>query len=115
MTSAEGDYRAEWISDGKKGSERKDAAWIFWRKTDEWADVVYSWVDGTAQKGTVFTLLELRCGDQNHDEEEGKEVGLEWKGMDEGLFRKCIDVLVKRGKAQVFTGSDGRGEGVKII
>lgn len=48
-----GEARVEWI--GKGESE----AWIWWRNVEEWAGVLYDWIDETAQKNTVLTLYEL--------------------------------------------------------
>jgi ESCRT-II complex subunit VPS25 len=33
----------------------------------------------------------------------------EWVGMDEDMLRRCLDVLVKKGRAQVFGQADGSG------
>lgn len=52
-----GGRRAEWI-DGPK-----TVAWIWWRRPEEWADVVGDWVEGTGQKGTVLTVYELVQGE----------------------------------------------------
>lgn len=57
MVSKDGEERAEWL-----GPE-KSAAWIWWRKPEEWANVIASWVDETGQKGTVLTLYELIQGE----------------------------------------------------
>ncbi|PNS14546.1 Vacuolar protein-sorting-associated protein 25 [Sphaceloma murrayae] len=125
MTSAEGDRRAEWIlplptssslassvalqgtSSGKRReahtipNELKTAAYVWWKTPEEWADVIYAWVEGTGQKGSVLTVYELR---------EGEEVARQdWVGMEDEGFRRCLDVLVKRGKAQVFGEVEGAG------
>ena len=57
------------------------------------------------QKGAVLTVYELREGDA--------VMGREWGGMEEGMLRKVLGVLVKRGKAQVFGQQEG--EGVKFF
>ncbi|KAF2156130.1 ESCRT-II complex component [Myriangium duriaei CBS 260.36] len=105
MSGPDGDRRAEWCTSTAKKSrdteEGKNAAWIYWRRPEEWADLVYGWVDGTGQRGSVLTVYELREG-----EEAGRQ---EWTGMDEDMFRRCLDVLVKRGKAQIFGAEDGAG------
>lgn len=108
MASAEGGRRAEWVPlSGAKsrsrdaGEESKSAIWIYWRRPEEWADAIYGWVDGTGQKGAVLTVYELRESDAVS--------GQEWVGMDEELLRRCLDVLVKRGKAQVFGADEGAG------
>lgn len=103
MASSDGGKRAEWCAATKRpqGEEGKTAAWIYWRRPEEWADMVYGWVDGTGQRGSVLTVYELREG-----EEAGRQ---EWTGMDEDMFRRCLEVLVKRGKAQIFGAEDGAG------
>ncbi|GAB7338998.1 hypothetical protein MBLNU457_5666t1 [Dothideomycetes sp. NU457] len=107
MMSAEGDRRAEWVPTGKKSNpnENKSSAWIYWRRPEEWADAIHGWVDSTGQKGSVLTVYELRESDAVQSQE--------WIGMDEDMFRRCLDVLVKRGKAQVF-GTDEEA-GVKFF
>lgn len=73
MAGTAGGKRAEWI-----GSE-KTIAWIWWKRPEEWAIVLASWVseldtvcklmliiiqvDETAQKNTVLTLYELMEGE----------------------------------------------------
>jgi ESCRT-II complex subunit VPS25 len=67
--------------------------------------LLYAWVEETGQKGSVLTIYELR-------ESESVEKK-EWRDMDEGMLRKVLGVLVKRGKAQVF--GQAEGEGVKFF
>ncbi len=97
----------EYIPPTSKGKgEQSTACYVWWRSAQEWANLLASWVDETGQEGTVLTLYELREGDAVR--------GKEWREMDEGMLRKVLGVLVKRGKAQVF-GQDGGGEGVKFF
>lgn len=107
MVSVEGDKRAEWVPSGKKATsnESKSSVWIYWKRPEEWADSIHGWVDGTGQKGSVLTVYELRESDAVQSQD--------WIGMDEDMFRRCLDVLVKRGKAQVF-GTDEEA-GVKFF
>ncbi|KAK6006560.1 hypothetical protein QM012_006970 [Aureobasidium pullulans] len=95
MASPEGEFRAEYI--GKE----KSTAWVWWKSASEWADEIAGWVDETGQKGVVLTIYELR-------ESEAVE-RQEWVGMDEDMLRRCLDVLVKKGRAQVFGQADGSG------
>ncbi|CAL5874664.1 uncharacterized protein PFLUO_LOCUS8965 [Penicillium psychrofluorescens] len=96
-----GGRRAEWIdADGQKS-----VAWVWWRRPEEWADVVSEWVEGTGQKGSVLTVYEIVQGEGSASQE--------FHGMDFELMLKSLQVLVKRGKAQVF-GSEGQ-EGVKFF
>ncbi|KAJ5133691.1 hypothetical protein N7526_005056 [Penicillium atrosanguineum] len=82
-----GDGRAEWI-EGSGNQAPKSTAWIWWRRPEEWADTIADWVEGTGQRG-------------------------EFHGMDNDAMLKALNVLVKRGKAQVF-GAEGQ-EGVKFF
>jgi ESCRT-II complex subunit VPS25 len=74
---------------------------VLWRLPSEWADAIHAWVDETGQKGAVLTIYELR---------EGEAVqGKEWCDIDEALLRKVLNVLVKRGKAQIFGQEENAG------
>jgi len=95
MVSADGDERAEWL-----GPE-KSAAWIWWRKPEEWATLISTWVEETGQKGTVLTLYELVQGESTEKQE--------FYGLDTELLRKSLNTLVKKGKAQVFGADDQQG------
>jgi ESCRT-II complex subunit VPS25 len=95
MVSKDGDERAEWL-----GPE-KSAAWIWWRKPEEWANVISSWVDETGQKGTVLTLYELIQGEATEKQD--------FYAMDIDVLRKSLGTLVKKGKAQVFGTDDQQG------
>ena len=108
MSRPENGSRIDWIAPASKG-EQSSSCWVLWKSLGEWADVVYGWVEGTGQKGAVLTIYELKEEDANG----GGTGGREWLGMEEGLLRKVLGVLVKRGKAQVF-GEEGGG-GVKFF
>jgi ESCRT-II complex subunit VPS25 len=62
-----GGRRAEWISDAGGSSTSNGAgqavAWIWWRRPEEWADVLVEWIEGTGQRGSVLTVYELIQGD----------------------------------------------------
>ncbi len=77
-----------------------------------------SWVEETAQKGSVLTLYELTEGDGTRGTGEffsflkGKKgvlTGVEFHGLDPDLLQKALSVLVKRGKAQIFGQEDSQG------
>ncbi|SPQ27035.1 decd3916-e42c-4117-9874-0aa30fe61f9b [Thermothielavioides terrestris] len=85
---------------GGGGGGEGDVAWIYWRTPEEWAALVEGWVDATGQRGSVLTLYELVEGDGTR----GK-----FHGLDQELLLKALNVLVKRGKAQVFGQEDSRG------
>ncbi|KAF7716949.1 Vacuolar protein sorting 25 [Penicillium ucsense] len=102
-----GGQRAEWIEgpSASSGAKSKNLAWIWWRRPEEWADVLVDWIDATGQRGVVLTVFELVQGEAT--------VSQEFHGMDHDVMMKALNVLVKRGKASVF-GNEGE-EGVKIF
>lgn len=104
MSKPENGSRIEWIPPTAKG-QQSDSCYVWWRSAGEWADLIYGWVEETGQKGSVLTIYELR----ESDAVKGKE----WREMDEGMLRKVLGVVVKRGKAQVF--GQAEGEGVKFF
>ncbi|PGH32670.1 ESCRT-II complex subunit VPS25 [[Emmonsia] crescens] len=93
-----GGRRAEWVG-GESGG--KAVAWIWWRTPEEWAGVLVDWVEETGQKNTVLTLYELMEGEAT--------ISQEFHGMDPDVLAKSLNVLVKRGKAQVFGSEDSQG------
>ncbi|OAX85346.1 hypothetical protein ACJ72_00275 [Emergomyces africanus] len=93
-----GGRRAEWVGAESGG---KAVAWIWWRTPEEWAGVLADWVEETAQKNTVLTFYELMEGEVT--------VSQEFHGMDPDVLAKSLNVLVKRGKAQVFGSEDSQG------
>lgn len=100
MAKAENGPRIEWTLPATKG-EQSNTCYVYWKTPSEWADAIYGWVDETGQKGTVLTIYEIREGDAVRSRE--------WHEMDEGLLRKALNVLVKRGKAQVFGQEENAG------
>ena len=108
MSSKEGGSRCEWIKkDGKKslGEAAVKEAWIWWQYPSDWADEILAWVEGTGQKGVVFTVWELREGEST--------LGQGFHALDADIMHRALGILVKRGKAQVF-GGEGE-EGVKFF
>ena len=85
---------------GSNGLEGR-SFWVFWRRPEEWADAIYTWVEETGQKGSILTLWEMLEGEATE--------GQRWHGMDGELFDRALKVLVKRGKCQVFGEEDSRG------
>ncbi|KAF8440147.1 ESCRT-II complex subunit-domain-containing protein [Terfezia claveryi] len=79
----------------------KSAFYIYWRRVDEWANIIYDWIDSTGQKNAVLTLYEISEGDLS--------VSQEFHGMDPHLVRKSLEILMKRGVAQIFSINDEFG------
>ncbi|UNI22607.1 hypothetical protein JDV02_008479 [Purpureocillium takamizusanense] len=78
-----------------------DVVLIYWRKPEEWAAAVEAYVEETGQKGSVLTVYELTEGEGTR--------GTEFHGMDSEVLLKALNVLVKRGKAQIFGQEDSLG------
>lgn len=95
MVSQDGQQRAEWVTPAKA------SAWIWWRRPEEWANLIAAWVEDTGQKGSVLTLYEIVEGDATENQE--------FHGMDMEVLRKGLTVLTKQGKAQVFGTDDQQG------
>ncbi|KAK7736582.1 hypothetical protein SLS53_007014 [Cytospora paraplurivora] len=95
------DGRAEYVGKEEEGKGGGDVVWVYWRTPEEWAGVIEGWVDETAQKGTVLTLYELTEGEATR--------GTEFHGLDQELLQKALNVLVRRGKAQIFGQEDSQG------
>ena len=68
--------------------------YMYWRTPGQWADALAGWIDESAQHGVVFTLFELIEGDDS--------AGRDFHGMDPDVLKKALDVLVKKGRAEVF-------------
>ncbi|KAK0551132.1 hypothetical protein OC846_003418 [Tilletia horrida] len=82
-------------------------AWIYWRRPDEWADIIYRWVSDTGQNRSIITFYELLEGDLSE--------GQEFRELPRPLLRQALEILVKQGKAQIFGGAkEQEGEGVKF-
>ncbi|KAJ9108064.1 hypothetical protein QFC20_003633 [Naganishia adeliensis] len=79
---------------------------IYWKKPEEWASIIYTWVSDHGLTGSIMTFYELTEGDMAHT--------TEFYQLPPSLLRRALDVLVKRGKAQVFKGEDV-AEGVKFF
>lgn len=100
MNKPENGPRVEWIAPTTR-SETSNTCYVYWKTPTEWADTIHSFVEETGQKGAVLTIYELREGESS--------TGKEWQNIDEALLRKVLNVLVKRGKAQIFGQEETAG------
>lgn len=90
-----------------------DQALIYWKTPIQWSEEISSWVQATGQEKSILTFSDLLAEDQDYKDQDFQYLPLP-------LLRRALDVLVKKGKAQVFEGSreeDGSvsGEGVKFV
>ncbi|KAH7185838.1 ESCRT-II complex subunit-domain-containing protein [Fusarium flagelliforme] len=91
------DGRVEYVGGGTSG----DVVFLYWRKPEEWAELVENYVEESGQKGSVLTVYELVEGDGT----KGNDI----HGMDTDVLLKALNVLVKRNKAQIFGQDDSLG------
>ncbi|KAI8895539.1 vacuolar protein-sorting-associated protein 25-like protein [Globomyces pollinis-pini] len=80
-------------------SKDKSHCIVYWYTPEEWAAKLYQYVFDSGKTNTVCTLYELIHGDEVVDEE--------FYEADEGVIKSALDVLVKQGKATLFTSTDG--------
>ncbi|CAG8444870.1 8504_t:CDS:2 [Ambispora leptoticha] len=92
---------AEWDPPNKKIS-----AIIYWRKPEEWATLIYNWVFDNGMTNSILTLYEIAHGEITE--------GLGIYAY-QSVLLKALDVLVKRGQAQVFQGTSADDMGVKFL
>lgn len=104
--------RALWLTETvspKKSSQTqaRRKCLILWNTLDQWANLIYAYVERNALHGTVCTFYELT---------EAKEIKNEpFYKIDLEVFRKSLAVLEKENKAEVFQ-LDGDSEyGVKFF
>ncbi|KAK1248692.1 hypothetical protein MKX08_006912 [Trichoderma sp. CBMAI-0020] len=100
-SGSNGDASAASAAAAGAGAGAGDVVLIYWRKPQEWAALIEAYVDETAQKGSVLTVYELTEGENTR--------GTEFHGMDNGVLMKALNILVKRGKAQIFGSEDSLG------
>ena len=109
VASSEGGKRGEWAG--------HDNFWVYWKRPEEWGDLVWRWVDEVGQKGSVLTFYEILHGAATTDHggsaccvgTKAAKWWVEFHNVDAEIFAKAMASLVKRGKAQVFGDEDSRG------
>ncbi|KAK4688862.1 ESCRT-II complex subunit VPS25, partial [Tremellales sp. Uapishka_1] len=80
---------------------------IYWKRPDEWGNLIYAWVTENGLNASIMTFYELTDGDLSHT--------TEFYQLPTPLLRRALDTLVKKGKAQIFKGEDEAGEGVRFL
>ncbi|KAI8061061.1 ESCRT-II complex subunit-domain-containing protein [Gongronella butleri] len=91
---------AKWDND-------KTQVLLFWRKPEDWADQILQWVHDCGLGNTIVTFYEITQGELAE--------GQEFYDMDSRLLHICLQVLVKRGVAQIFKGNDHDDMGIKFF
>ncbi|UZJ54719.1 hypothetical protein CBS101457_004039 [Exobasidium rhododendri] len=92
---------AAWESPLKGKSKKTDTGtkvFVFWKKPEEWADLIYNWVVETGQNRSIMTFFELTEGDLIMETDFG--------ALPIPILRLALSTLEKKGKARVFEGSE---------
>lgn len=95
---------AEWTD------KDKSSLYVLWYTRNEWANIVLEYAENTGQQGNVLTIYELLNGDLT--------LSQEFHQMNEVLFVSILQLLVKKGRAQLLSEDvDGKNQtvGVKIV
>ncbi|KAK9452988.1 ESCRT-II complex subunit-domain-containing protein [Dipodascopsis uninucleata] len=95
---------AEWVA---VKSGLSSSAIIYWRRPDEWASLISDWIDESGQRGAILTLYEIAESDLTLTQD--------FHGIDQTILRKALDILVRRGQAQIMRSADGNEAGVKFF
>ncbi|CAK9232334.1 unnamed protein product [Sphagnum jensenii] len=92
--------KAEWMD---KGHRR---CLILWRRIQDWAELLLSFVRENGMEDSVMTLEEIMSGDETR--------GTELAGIDRGVLIRAIKILEQKGKAAMFKGQATDDDGVKF-
>ncbi|KAJ1928193.1 hypothetical protein IWQ60_002271 [Tieghemiomyces parasiticus] len=98
--------QATWETDDKRSAPIQ--CLVYWHKPEEWAQLIYDWVQDNGLSNSVYTLYELAHDDATK--------GTAFYDIDYQVLRNALDVLVVRGKAQLFESDASPGNpGVKFF
>ncbi|KAM3578955.1 hypothetical protein VKS41_008494 [Umbelopsis sp. WA50703] len=100
---------AEWVSDSKASSKASHTqALIYWRSPEEWATLLWNWINERGLNNSIMTVYEIANGELAE--------GTEFYEMDGTVLMKALEVLSAKGNAQIFTGTgDVDSIGVKFF
>lgn len=84
---------------GATANEDASRILVYWRTPDEWGEELYTWVRDTGQNKGILTVYELAHGDF------AQRLGIREFPLQ--LLRYAIDTLTRKGRAQLFRGTEG--------
>jgi len=95
--------------------ERGDAIWdasrsrclVFWRRPEEWGDIIYRWIEATGNNGSLMTVYELRLSETTRNEP--------FHALDLEMMLLALSALESTGKAALFSGEKSDSVGVKFL
>ncbi|XP_017487408.1 PREDICTED: vacuolar protein-sorting-associated protein 25-like [Rhagoletis zephyria] len=82
--------------------DKRRVEWqVYWYTLEEYANMVYDWIQQTGQMNTICTLYEIASGDNSE--------GMEFHGIDEAVLLNAMRVLENKGKCEVVQLDDSYG------
>lgn len=133
------------LTPGTAAAESKGAATylLYWRKPEEWGQVIHDWVSCFGDHSCIWTARQSRVSPTMHVASHSRrrpahtqatDIGqtgtimtfyeitdgdlsytTEFAGLPTPLLRRSLDTLVKKGKAQLIRSGDGEGDGVRFL
>ncbi|XP_054153329.1 vacuolar protein-sorting-associated protein 25-like [Oppia nitens] len=89
----------EWID------KKQDNCYVYWKRPQDWAQLVLKWVDEKALNNTVCTFYEIVSSDETKN--------YPFHGLNEQILIKALQCLEKQGKAVLM--SFDNNSGVKFL
>ncbi|CAD7011879.1 vacuolar protein-sorting-associated protein 25 [Ceratitis capitata] len=74
---------------------------VYWYTLEEYANMVYDWIQQTGQLNTICTLYEIASGENSE--------GMEFHGIDEKVLLNALRTLEIKGKCEVVELDDSYG------
>lgn len=88
------------------GDKAKTSCHIYWRRPEDWGQLIYDWANSIGLLNSVVTFYEITKGEDTAQES--------FYGLDKDVLLKSLQSLEDKGKA-VLIEIDGEKGGVKFI
>ncbi|CAG2112820.1 unnamed protein product [Medioppia subpectinata] len=86
----------EWLD-----QKRQDKCYVYWKRPEEWAQLIHKWVEEKSLNNTVCTLYEITSGEQTVD--------YAFHGLNEDILVKALKCLEINGKAVLINFDNNSG------
>ena len=83
----------EWID------KKHEKCYVYWKRPEEWAQLIYKWVTEKSLHNTVCTFYEIIGSDDT--------TGYPFNGLNEEILIKALKCLESEGKAVLFDNNSG--------
>ncbi len=81
--------------------KKQDKCYVYWKRPEEWAQLIYKWALDKALINSVCTLYEITSSDDT--------IGYDFHGLNQNILLKALQSLENEGKAAIinFDGNSG--------